>query len=62
MDTCPDHHLTGLSANERFKLEYPRTVRGATVAAVALLVLLAFIAPEYRPQPYVLRSTEIALV
>lgn len=62
MDPCPDLRLAGLSANERFKLQYPRTVRAATVAAVALLVLLAFIAPEYQPQPYVLRSTEITLV
>jgi len=62
MNPCPDYRLADLSANARFKLEYPRALRGAAVATVALLVLLAFIAPEYRPQPYALRSTEITLV
>lgn len=62
MNPCPDYRLAALSANERFKLEYPRALRGATAAAIALLVLLAFIAPEYRPQPYALRSGEITLV
>lgn len=62
MNPCPDCRLADLSANARFKLEYPRALRGAAVATVALLVLVAFIAPEYRPQPYVLRNAEITLV
>lgn len=62
MNACSDQQACLLSANERFKLEYPRALRGATAAVVVLLVLIAFIAPEYRAQPYVLRGAEIRLV
>ncbi|MBK7769774.1 MAG: energy transducer TonB [bacterium] len=52
----------GLSANERFKLGYPRNLRGAAVAVFAILALIIRITPEYRPQPYVLRSSELTLI
>ena len=52
----------GLSANERFKLGYPRKLRGAAVAVVAILALIIRITPEYRPEPYVLRSSELTLI
>lgn len=48
-----------LSANDQFKLRYPRYLKAATLAALALSALMIWFSPRYVPQPYVLRQTEI---
>lgn len=41
-----------LSANQLFKQQYGRTVAWATAGALALVVLLILVMPEYHPTPY----------
>lgn len=62
MHALVDQPAIALSANDRFKLGYPRTVRWATLVAIVLMLILAGISPQYVPQPYVLRNTEIQIV
>lgn len=51
-----------LSANDRFKLRYPRTLKAATLAALILTAIMVWLSPRYQPQPYVLRNTEFTWV
>ena len=47
-----------LSANDAFKLKYPRYLKGALLAALALTALIVWLWPGYQPQPYKLRVKE----
>lgn len=47
-----------VSANEAFKLKYPRYLKGAVLAALALMALIVWLWPGYQPQPYQLRQKE----
>ena len=62
MHATLDPPVVALSANERFKLGYPRTVRRATLVAIVLMLILAGISPQYVPQPYVLRTHEFTII
>lgn len=62
MHAAFDPPVVALSANERFKLGYARTVRRATLVAIVLMLILAGISPQYVPQPYVLRTHEFRIV
>ena len=58
--TSPRYFTTArLSANDVFKLQYPRYLKGALLAALALTVLLVWLWPGYQPQPYRLKKSEI---
>jgi protein TonB len=48
-----------LSANDEFKLRYPRYLKGAVLAALVLTALLVWLWPGYEAKPYVLRQTEV---
>lgn len=48
-----------LSANEVFKLRYPRYLRGAVLAALMLTALGVWLFPRYEPIPYQLRQKEV---
>ena len=50
---------TALSANDEFKLRYPRYIKGAVLIALALTALLVWLWPGYEAKPYVLRQTEV---
>ncbi len=50
------------SANERFKLQYPKTLRWATLVAVLATLAAALLSPRYEAHPYVLRHTEIIVL
>jgi protein TonB len=41
-----------LTANEQFKLQYPRYLRWATLVALALTILFFACLPRYEPHPY----------
>ena len=47
-----------LSANDVFKLHYPRYLRGAVLAALILTALLVWLWPDIEAKPYRLRETE----
>ena len=51
-----------LSANDQFKLRYPRYLKAATLAALVLSALMIWFSPRYVPKPYVLRSTVMEVV
>jgi protein TonB len=48
-----------LSANDAFKLQYPRYLKGAVLIALALTALLVWLWPGYEAKPYALRKTEV---
>jgi len=50
--------VIALSANDRFKLRYPRTLKAATLAALTLTAVMVWLSPRYVPKPYVLRGNE----
>ena len=50
---------TALSANDAFKLRYPRYLKGAVLAALALTALFVWLFPGYEPVAYQLKETEI---
>jgi len=47
-----------LSANDLFKLRYPRHLRLAVLAALALTALFVWLWPGYQAEPYRLRESE----
>lgn len=47
---------TALSANDAFKLRYPRYLKGAVLAALALTVIFVWLWPGYEAKPYQLRK------
>ncbi len=47
-----------MSANDSFKLKYPRYLKGAILAVLALTVLFIWQWPGYEAQPYQLRQKE----
>ena len=51
-----------LSANDQFKLRYPRYLKAATLAALVLSALMIWFSPQYVPKPYVLNDRELILV
>ena len=51
--------VAALSANEAFKLQYPRYLKGAVLIALALTALLVWLWPGYEAKPYALRQTEV---
>jgi len=51
-----------LSANECFKLQYPRTLRWAALVAAAATLVAAWLSPRYEAHPYVLRQTELVIL
>lgn len=51
-----------LTSQQRFKLDHARRVRGAAVAACALLALIWWFAPAPAPAPYRLRATELTAI
>lgn len=51
-----------LSAQQQFKLDHPRRIRGAAVAAVVLLAILWWVLPVREPSPYRLRVNEIETI
>lgn len=58
--TIPQSIATArLSANDVFKLNYPRYLKGALLAALVLTVLFVWLWPGYQPQPYKLKESEI---
>lgn len=48
-----------LSANDAFKLHYPRYLKGAVLAALFLTFLFVWLWPGYQPEPYKLKQSEI---
>ena len=51
--------VAALSANEAFKLQYPRYLKGAVLIALVLTALVVWMWPGYEAKPYVLRQTEV---
>jgi len=51
-----------LSANDQFKLGYPKYLRRAVLAALVLTALLVWLFPRYEPAAYTLRQTEIVII
>lgn len=51
-----------LSANDAFKLRYPRYLKGAVLVALALTALAVWLFPQYEPLPYKLRREEMIWV
>ena len=51
-----------LSANDQFKLRYPRYLKAATLAALVLSALMIWFSPRYVPKPYVLRGPDCVLI
>lgn len=47
-----------LTANDAFKLRYPRYLKGAVLAALALTALFVWLWPGYQAKPYQLRQPE----
>lgn len=57
--TFPRPYLTAtLTANDEFKLRYPRYLKGAVLAALALTALFVWLWPGYQAKPYKLRQEE----
>jgi len=52
-------HAAALSANDAFKLRYPRYLKGAVLIALMLTALLVWLWPGYEAKPYVLRQKEV---
>jgi len=50
---------TSLTANDEFKLRYPRYLKGAVLATLALTALFVWLWPGYEAQPYRLRQEKI---
>jgi TonB family protein len=48
-----------LSAQQQFKLDHPRRIRGAAAVAVVLLAILWWVLPVQKPTPYRLRVNEL---
>ncbi len=51
--------VTALSANDAFKMRYPRYLKGAVLVALALTALLVWLWPGYEAKPYKLRQEKI---
>jgi protein TonB len=51
-----------LTANDHFKLQYPRYMRWATLLALLVTILVFMLTPRYEPEPYRLRHREIILI
>ena len=49
-------YTAALSANDAFKLKYPKYLKGALLAALALTALLLWLWPDIQPNPYQLRQ------
>lgn len=47
-----------LTANDAFKLRYPRYLKGAVLVALALTALFVWLWPGYQAKPYKLRKAE----
>lgn len=52
----------GLSANDRFKQNYPRYLRWALLVALLLTALGVWLMPRYEPAPYKPRAEEMILI
>jgi protein TonB len=50
---------TSLTANDEFKLRYPRYLKGAVLAALALTALFVWLWPGYEAKPYRLRQEQV---
>jgi protein TonB len=58
--TFPRPYLTTtLTANDEFKLRYPRYLKGAVLAALTLTVLFVWLWPGYQAKPYKLRQEKV---
>jgi protein TonB len=62
MTTVPMPDGLRMSANDRFKAEYGRTMRWAALVTITLMLLLALLIPDYVPHPYQLRQEEFEAV
>lgn len=62
MTTVPMNDALQMSANDRFKAEYGRTIRWSTLITIVLMLLLALLIPDYVPNPYKLRQEEFEAV
>jgi protein TonB len=62
MSTVPMHDPLRLSANAEFKAQYNKTLRWSTVVAIALVLLIWMLTPDYVPNPYKLRQEEFEAV
>lgn len=51
-----------LSANDVFKLRYPRYLKGAILAALAMTALFTWLWPGYQAQPYQARREETIII
>ena len=51
--------VAAMTANDAFKMRYPRYLKGAVLAALALTALLVWLWPGYEVKPYKLRQEEI---
>lgn len=62
MTTVPMNDALRMSANDRFKAEYGRTIRWSALVTIVLMLLLALLIPDYVPHPYKLRQEEFEAV
>ncbi|MBK8166404.1 MAG: energy transducer TonB [bacterium] len=62
MSTVPMHDPLRLSANAEFKAQYNKTLRWSTVVAIALVLLIWMLTPDYVPNPYKLRQEEFEAI
>jgi periplasmic protein TonB len=51
-------YSTSLSANDAFKVQYPRYIKAAILAALCLTALFVWLWPGYEAEPYQLREKE----
>lgn len=58
MTRNPTLAVAPISANDHFKLRYPRYLKGAILAALALTALFIWLWPGYEAQPYHLRQDD----
>lgn len=52
-------YAVAVSANDAFKLQYPKYLRRSILAALALVALIVWLWPGYQPQPYKLRESQV---
>ena len=62
MSTVPMNDPLRMSANAEFKAQYNKTLRWSTVVAIALVLLIWMLTPDYVPNPYKLRQEEFEAV
>ena len=52
-------YAVGLSANDAFKLQYPKYIKGSILGALVLIALFVWLWPGYQAKPYQIREPHV---